>query len=311
VDAASARAEETTVADYRICLSTWSLHRSLGPIRLTQRDGSGRKVPWVRDQPQTLSLLEFPAEAKRRLGVDRLEICQMHLPSRDGAYLDELAAAIEAAGATVVDMPIDVGNVSAADPRHRDEDCREIEEWIDVAARLGAPMVRVNANGAPPFADEPIAGLDATAASFGRLVEYAGGRGVGVLVENHGGITADPATVVRLVEMVGPERLKVCVDVGNFEPALSRQRHDADFAGVDWAPLYEGIAMVAPYAGILHAKTARFGPDGAHAGWDVVRGLRIVRDAGFAGDVSIEYGGGVDEWRSAALTKRAIEQAFA
>ena len=298
------------MTDYQVCLSTWSLHRQLGPMRLTQRDASGRKVPWVREWPQTLSLLEFPAQAKRRLGVDRLEICQMHLPSREPGYLDELSDAIASAGATLVGMPIDVGNVSAADPRHRDEDCREIEEWIDVAARLGASMVRVNANGAPPFADEPIAGLDATAASFRRLADHGAREGVGVLVENHGGITADPATIVRLIEMVGPD-LKVCVDVGNFEPALSRLQHDADFTGLDFEPLYEGIATIAPYAGILHAKTVRFEPDGGHAGWDVVRALRIARDAGYLGDVSIEYGGGVEPWENAALTKRAIDQAFA
>ena len=62
------------MGEIRICLSTWTLHRDLGPMRLTQRDASGRKVPWVREHPETLALLDVPSEARRRLGVDRLEI---------------------------------------------------------------------------------------------------------------------------------------------------------------------------------------------------------------------------------------------
>ena len=169
----------------------------------------------------------------------------------------------------------------------------------------------MNANGAPPFAHEPIAPLEATIASLRRLLDYGAARGVAVLIENHGGITADPQVVVQLVEAVGPERLKVCVDTGNFEPALSHQRHDADLTGLDWTPLYEGIRTIMPYAGMVHAKSARFEPDGRHAGWDLAHALRIARDAGFAGEVSIEYGGGIDEWENTLRTKRTIEAVFA
>ncbi|HEY3108246.1 MAG TPA: sugar phosphate isomerase/epimerase [Chloroflexota bacterium] len=295
--------------DVRICLSTWSLHRDLGPMRLTQRDAAGRKVPWVRDNPQTLTLLDVPAEARRRLGVDRLEICQMHVASREGPYLDALARALDEAGASVVNLPIDVGNISAADPRWRDEDCAEIEGWIDVAARLGAPMVRVNANGAPPFADEPIAGLDATIASLRRLVGRAAARGLRVLIENHGGISRDPETILALLDAV--DGLGLALDVGNFEPALSAQGGQAPLEGLDPAPLYAAIRRVAPRATMVHAKTERFDAAGRHLGWDVVAALRIVREAGFAGDVSIEYGGGGDAWANAALTRRAVEEAFA
>src|SRR5437763_14660942 len=92
---------EGSMSSDRICLSTWSLTRDLGPLRLTQRDAAGRKVPWVRENPERLALLDVAAEARRRLGVDRLEICQMHIPSRESAYLDALARSLDAAGASV------------------------------------------------------------------------------------------------------------------------------------------------------------------------------------------------------------------
>jgi sugar phosphate isomerase/epimerase len=293
----------------RVAVSTWSLHGELGPLRLTQRRPDGRRGPWVRELPHTLDLLDFPAQAKRRLGVDRVEICQMHLPSRDDAYLEELSGALRRAGSTLVCMPIDVGNISAADPAYREDDLHETEAWIDAAARLGAPAVRVNTNGPPPMAHEPIGTLEETAASLRRLLRYGAERGVAVLIENHGGITADPEAIARLVEMVGHD-LKTIVDVGNFEPALSHQRHDADFAGLDFEPLYRAIARVMPHAALVHAKSVRFGPDGRHAGWDLHRALGIAREAGFRGDVSIEYGGRVDPWENALRTRRVIEEVF-
>ena len=97
----------------------------------------------------------------------------MHLPARDDAYLDRLAGALRDAGVTVACFPIDVGNISALDPAHRADDLREVEGWIDVAARLGSPRARVNANGAPPFAHEPIAPLEATTDQY--LACYHGG----------------------------------------------------------------------------------------------------------------------------------------
>src|SRR5688500_4774128 len=117
--------EEECMSGHRVAVSTWSLHACLGPLRLTQRLPDGSKGPWVRDLPHTLDVLDFPGEAKRRLGVDRVEICQMHMLSRDDAYVDRLAGALRDAGSTLVCMPIDVGNISAADPAYRAEDLRE------------------------------------------------------------------------------------------------------------------------------------------------------------------------------------------
>ena len=79
----------------------------------------------------------------------------------------------------------------------------------------------------------------------------------------------------------------------------------------DLSPVYAGIATIAPYAGLVHAKTHEFDESGNHRLLDVVRALRTVRDTGYAGPVSIEYeGSGSDPWSSISRTKELVEEAF-
>jgi len=264
------------------------------------------RVPFVWEQPQTLTLLEFPRQVRERLDIDQVEICQFHIPSRERDYLDQLKSALHA-GVRVAGLPIDVGNISVANDDFRAADIQEIERWIDVAADLGAPMVRVNASA--PMSQEEIGPLEVTIASYRHLAEYAKQRGLVITVENHGGITKDPETIVRLVREVGPDLLKTCVDVGNFEPAMSAQMKGLAPGSYDPSPLYDGIAQIAPYAAIVHAKTMQFDEEGNHLGWDIVKGIRIVLDAGFRGPISVEYGGGQDEWENSLRTKRLAQQA--
>lgn len=178
---------------------------------------------------------------------------------------------------------------------------------MDFAADLGAKYVRANASSY--VAQEELAPLHTTIGSYRRLSDYARARGLTMLIENHGGITADPEVIVRIVEGVGPDRLKVCVDTGGFAPIAGQQRLRTP-PDVDPTPLYDALARIAPFAGLIHAKTVWFSPSGEHLGYDAHRTLRIVRDAGFAGLVSLEYGGGVDAWTNIVHTKRIVEDVF-
>jgi sugar phosphate isomerase/epimerase len=205
----------------------------------------------------------------------------------------------------MIAMPIDVGNISVANPEHREHDLAEIESWIDVAADLGAKMVRTNASA--PMSQEPLAPIETTIASYQRLTAYAAKRDLQMTVENHGGITADPEVVVRLAQAV--PGLRVCLDVGNFAPVMGLREPPKE--PLDIAPLLAGIRRCTPYAAILHAKTTHFDENGRHLGWDPEVALRAAKDAGYAGPVSIEYGGGgPDEWTNVLRTKELVHRVF-
>src|SRR5439155_24711315 len=107
-----------------------------------------------------------------------------------------------------------------------------------------------------------------------------------------GVITTEHAVSVAIVDAVGSDKLKALVDIGNFEPLLSMQM--AIMQGqqppeVDATPVYGALAQIAPYAGLVHAKTHDFDEHGQPRYLDVVRALRVVRDAGYTGTISIEY----------------------
>jgi len=290
----------------QLCVSSYSLRQHLGPIRGTFRGPDGQKEPFVWEQPQTMTLLEFPGQAREKLGVDVVEICQFHLPDRSPAYLEQLKRALREAGTRLVNMPIDVGNISDANRTYREEDLDEIEEWMRVAAALGAGYVRVNASA--PLSKAQLAPLETTIESYDRLAHTAESLGMQLLIENHGGITADPAVIVKIVEAVGPNRLKTLVDIGNFEPLMSMQwaiMQGQTPPEVDPTPVYGAIAQIAPYAGLAHAKTHDFDQQGRPLHLDV------VRDAGFAGPISLEYEGNQgDAWENTRRTRALVEEAF-
>jgi sugar phosphate isomerase/epimerase len=296
----------------QLCVSSYSLRQRLGPIRGVFRGPDGQKAPFVWEQPQTMTLLEFPQQVREQLGIDAVEICQFHIPERTPTYLDQLKRALREAEVRLINIPIDVGNISDANPTYRDEDLAEIEEWMRAAAELGSSMVRVNASA--PLAGNQLAPLEITIESFRRLARTAQALGLQLLIENHGGITADPEVVVAIVEAVGPTNLKTLVDIGNFEPLLSLQM--ARMQGheppeVDPTPVYGAIARIAPYAGLVHAKTHEFDEHGQPRILDVVRALRVVRDAGYTGPISLEYEGEQgDPWDNTRRTRALAEAAF-
>ncbi len=298
----------------QICVSSYSLRRLLGPVSIELRGPDGKKSSfvWGEATADTIDLLDLPALIKERLGLDAIEICQFHVPERAPAYLDRLKRALADARVGLVDMPIDVGNISDVNPDYREEDLAAIEAWMKVAAGLGSRMVRVNASN--PMNPEH-APLETTIESYQRLADVAESLGMQLLIENHGGITTDPEVIARVVEGVGPGRLKTLVDIGNFEPLMSTNL--AKFMGkeppatTDLSPLYAGIARIAPYAGLVHAKTHDFDEQGRPLDLDVVQALRIVRDTGYTGPISIEYEGNEgDPWENTRRTKTLVEEAF-
>jgi sugar phosphate isomerase/epimerase len=273
------------------------------------RGPDGVKAPFTWGEGEaTISLLEFPRLVRERLALDAVEICQFHLPERSTAYLEQLRAALREAGVTLVNMPIDAGNISDLNTAYREEDLSEIEEWMRVAAALGARMVRVNASN--PLAPQT-APLEVTIASYRRLAAVAAGLGLHLLVENHGGISSDPDVLVRLLTEVGSDRLRALLDIGNFEPLLSA--HMARWQGqevpahLDLEPLYAAIERIALYAGLVHAKTFGFDAQGEPTELDVRRALRVVHDKGYRGPISLEYEGTTgDPWENTRRTRDLV-----
>lgn len=260
----------------RLSVSTWSLHRTLGKPRPYGPDGAPGAASGG------VSLLELPALVALA-GIRTLEICHFHLPSRDPIYLAELRSAVNDAGIELWSLLIDGGDISDATNAARDT--RWSEEWIDVAAALGATNSRVAAGKSAPSPEA----LERSKNSMRRLAAYARMQGVQLMTENWLSLLSTAEAVNDLLDSLDGE-LALCVDFGNW-------------TGPD---KYEQLAQIMPRAVACHAKCHFSGPDAPDRD-DYLRCLAMTRAVGFAGPYTLIYDGpDADEWRGLRLEQEMV-----
>jgi len=244
----------------KISVSTWSLHRHIG---------------------NDISLLDFPKIARDKFGMDAIELVSFQFESTERDYVDALKNKIEQNSQQVVHIAAGHGNISQRDETQRLEDVKVLFGWLDLAVHFGAPAIRIDTGQQEGELD-----LSITIDSYNRLATRARELGLRITLENHGGISGDPANLVQIVESVGPDVMGTCPDFGNFA-AETR---------------YDDIETVAPYAVIVHAKTYEFGPDGEETTIDFSKCAQIFK--GFSGYWSVEFEGPGDQYEG---TKKSIE----
>jgi sugar phosphate isomerase/epimerase len=155
----------------------------------------------------------------------------------------------------------------------RDEQIASVKRWIDHAAELDAPVIRIFAGNVERGTTEDqavawaIEGINA-------VLPYAARKGIVLALENHGGITATPSKILRLVKAIDAPNFGVNLDTGNF--------HGAD--------PYAEIAELAPYALNVQVKTEiERGGTRAKEEADLSRVISILREARYSGYVVLEY----------------------
>ena len=96
----------------------------------------------------------------------------------------------------------------------RDEQVAHVKKWVDNAAVMGSPHVRVfagNANGLS-LADAQRNCIEV----LEEVGEYAGKQGVFLGIENHGGIVAEADSLLKIVEATKSKWVGINLDTGNF-----------------------------------------------------------------------------------------------
>jgi sugar phosphate isomerase/epimerase len=188
-------------------------------------------------------------------------------------YLQRLRRHAFLAGLTVSGTAI--GNTFTHPPGPaRDREIAYTKLWIDRAADMGAPTIRIFAGELQPGTTEAQARqwcIDA----IRECCEHAGKRGVILVIENHFGIVATVQQLIAIVREIDSEWFGVNWDSGNF--------HSSD--------PYGDLALVAPYALTAQIKTT-MRPGGRPEPADLARVVRILQEAKYRGWLALEY---VDE----------------
>ena len=170
-------------------------------------------------------------------------------------------------------------NFTTADKAERAAGVTLVKDWVVVAAKLGAPVIRVfcdtQSRGqgwqdvAKGFMREQVQSWMVDA--LGECVEQGRKYGVIIGVQNHGDFLQTGEQLLSLVNAVNSDWCGAIVDTGKF---ISKDP-------------YQDIALVAPYAVNWQIKQSPAGAD-SNVPTDLVKLLRIIRAAGYRGYLPIE-----------------------
>ncbi len=155
--------------------------------------------------------------------------------------------------------------------------------WIDYAATMGAPVIRIFA-GKVPQGDTEAAALDRCVAGINQSLEYAAEKGVVLALENHGGITATPEQLLAIVDRVDESPwFGINFDSGNFRSADP----------------YADLEKIAPYAVNAQVKVAvQRGSDASKEEADLPRIIKMLKRVNYRGYIVLEYEEDADPWKT-------------
>ena len=152
-----------------------------------------------------------------------------------------------------------------------DKEIDHVKRWVDLAAELHAPSIRIFAGDLQKGTAEADARRWSVEA-ISRCCEHAATRGIFLALENHGGIVSTVDQTLAIVREVKSDWFGVNLDTGNF--------HTAD--------PYADLARLAPYAVVVQIKTEMsVGKVSKPA--DLPRLIKMLRDVNYRGYVTLEY----------------------
>jgi sugar phosphate isomerase/epimerase len=181
-------------------------------------------------------------------------------------------------------------NFTVADKAVRTRDVQRIKNWVEVAAKLGAPVIRVFADTQMRDQTWQSASKGATrdqveewiAADVRECADHAGEFGVIIGVQNHGDFLKTADNLISLLKRIDSPWCGAIVDTGKFEAADP----------------YTEIAKAAPYTVNWQLKQSPFGAEAEGTKpTNLKRLISIIRESGYRGYLPIETlspGGGVN-----------------
>lgn len=231
-----------------------------------------------------IPLLDIPVQLQTN-GITTFELCHFHLPNTQAAYLQALRDCFLHNGIELFSVLIDAGDIATPDPTQRMADTVFMQEWIKIAAVLGAERVRIDAGHQPPTAEV----IKRSAEQLHALTQYAASHGVGVSTENWRATSLQPAAVLAILDAC-PSPVGLCVDTGNAEATADK---------------YQTLAELLPRAKSIHFK-ARYLSTGGIDENDVEQCVSLFEAAGFDNVITLIYDQKRHEWDGIRQLRNAL-----
>ncbi len=248
--------------------------------------------------------IETCIDEAARMGFDAVDILLMQMENQDNAYLQKLKRRALINGLDLCCLSTHQGFVSP-DAAKRQENIDLTIKQIEIASRLGVPIIRINTGrwGTTKSFDDLMAnrgiepvlpgyteedGFKWVIDSIGKCLPKAEECGVVLGLENHWGLARTPEGLLRIVNAINSPWLQILLDTGNFleDP-------------------YDKLEKCAPQTAFVQAKMYYGGGIWYTLDLDYGRIAGILKKHNYHGYISLEFEGNED-WRTAVPKGLAV-----
>ncbi len=256
-----------------------------------------------------ITMLEI-IEKAYELQMDGVDLHFTHFASTSDDYLEEVKLACLKRGLHMCYIGVSNNFGKTGDELREQIDL--MKKWIDVAAKMGIPMVRAFGSWLPEGESEESA-WPRLVASTKEVAEYGRSKGVvvGLHNHNHGCIPATGDQVIRLLHDVDNPYYSHILDTGQHlgSPGVPGGKRGEEDARWDF---YGSIETSAPRAVHVRAKIYRIA-SGEETWLDYDRIMPILKKVGFNGWMSIVFEGQdeLDEPAAVPLANRYMRSLLA
>jgi sugar phosphate isomerase/epimerase len=163
-------------------------------------------------------------------------------------------------------------DLATPDKEKRAADVKHIKDWVEVAAKLGAPVLRVFSGPVPAGYEEKWDEVaEWMAADLKQCVQHAEKHGVVIGIQNHGDMLKSADQVIKIIKMVDSPWFGAINDTGYYlvpDP-------------------YADMARVVPYTVNWQVKQRLGGKEGSTP-MDLKKLVHLMKAGGYRGYVPIE-----------------------
>lgn len=264
------------------CATAWMLPRfahAIDPFRRTRPShlklslaAFSYKPYLTGEKSPKMDLFQF-VDLAADLAVDAVELTSYYFPDNVNAdYLHRLKQHAFVLGLDVSGTSV-MNDFCLPPGPETDREIAHVKSWIDNAAELDAPFVRImSGNWIQGTSDKELE--KRVIDRIGQLLPHAEKRGVTLALENHGGgVTTTPDNLLRIVKAIKGPGFGVNLDTGNF--------HGSD--------PYAEVAECVPYSVNVQIKTEIRRKGQSKEDADLAKVVGILRQEQYSGYVVLEY----------------------
>ncbi len=224
--------------------------------------------------------------------ITAVELTEYYFYATDKPYLAKLKALASKLGLDISSLAIR-NDFCLIDGVKREQEVVKVRKWLEIASFLGAKTVRIFAGSVPKNSTENDI-LPICVETMKKAIPAARDLGIYLALENHGGITATPESLLKIVRDADSPWLGINMDTGNF--------HGTD--------PYAELGLIADKTKVVQIKTDIQPKGKAIQETDFVKIRTLLEKVSYRGYVVLEYEGKEDRYSAVPSYLQKLHDCF-